>query len=144
MKLEMGSQVFEEVDIPLLWGERAVLQDQEGALSVIDLSGPSARLEVVADGPAPGVEFVPIEDGFIIRSGHADLYSYAPNSKSLTPIALRLPEVQVADDGTRIGSSYFEGNVILGSAVGIHVSEQGISIGAPLPEGLAELVVPPD
>lgn len=141
MNLRMGSQLFVDVGIPLLWGRRAVVQDQEGALSVIDLSGPEARLEVLSDEPAPGIEFLPGAAGFAIRVDNQDLYTYSADTKTLTPGSLSLPEVQVLPTETRVGSNIFSGNVVSGFGVGIAVSEHGIAMGAPLPEGLAELKV---
>ncbi len=64
---QWGEQ-FENVEIPLLWGTRAVIQDHEGLISVVDLEGDTARLEIVGDKPAPGVEFVPTLEGFQILS----------------------------------------------------------------------------
>ena len=67
MNLKMGSQVFRNVQIPLLWGTRVVVQDEEGRLSVIDLAGDTAKIEILGDKPAPGVAFLPTIDGRIQR-----------------------------------------------------------------------------
>ncbi len=141
MNLEMGTQRFIDVEVPLLWGDRAVIQDTEGALSVIDLGQDTARLEVLADEPAPGVEFRPEEDGFTVLSSGQASYSYAPATKTLTSASPGLPDVQILPTETRVGSSVFSGNVFAGVGVGIRVTERGMEIGAPLPPGLAKLVV---
>jgi hypothetical protein len=137
----MGSQIFQDVQIPLLWGTRAVVQDREGRLSVIDLSGPTARPEIIGDQPAPGIAFVPTVDGFRIKHDGTDLYTYNPRDKILTGLALRLPECQISATETRIGRGRFSGNTFFAAGVGIAVSESGLSIGASLPPGLAELIV---
>jgi hypothetical protein len=142
VNLQMGGQVFADVSIPLLWGTRAVVQDKRSTLSVIDLSGPFAKLEILADKPAPGIEFAPDVDGFRIRARGADLYRYSPTSRTLMGIAVNLPEVQITPHGTRVGSSYFAGNVVSGFGVGIAVTDHGIGVGAPLPPSLALLMVP--
>lgn len=141
MNLRMGSQVFREVRIPLLWGERAVVQDREGRLSVFDLSGEKARLEILADDPAPGIPFRPRVDGFVVLSDEAELYSYNPREKLLMGIGLALPEVQINPWATRVGTNQFSGNVFSGFDVGIAVTKDGIALGASLPPGLAELAI---
>ena len=141
MNLKMGSQVFVNVQIPLLWGTRAVVQDEEGRLSVIDLAGDTAKLEILGDKPAPGVAFVPTIDGHTILSNDKQLYTYNPKEKTLTSISLGLPECQVKPWEIRVGSSVFSGNAIVGFGVGIAVQESGITMGGPLPPGLAKLII---
>lgn len=140
MNLRMGSQTFLNVEIPLLWGERAVLQDQQGRLSVIDLGGEKAKLEIVGDEPAPGVSFVPIIDGFEVLSETVDLYSYHKKEKMLTSITLGLPDCKVCPGEIRVGSSVFSGGTVIGFGVGIAVSKNAVAMGASLPKGLADLV----
>jgi hypothetical protein len=142
MNLRMGSQVFRDVTIPLLWGQRAVVQDRKGRLSIIDLSGENARIEILADQPAPGVYFLPRVDGIVImRQGSDELYSYNAREKLLVGISLRLPECQIGPLRIRVGGSVFSGNVIAGYEVGIAVSEHGMTMGGPLPPGLAKLAL---
>ncbi len=141
MNLQMGKHVFQNVTIPLLWGKRAIIQDQGGRLSIMDVGGKAALLEVLGDAPASGMEFVPTADGFeILRNGTA-LYSYSPETKTVIGISLALPRCQIRDTDIRVGSNFFSGNIVVGFGVGIAVSESGVSMGAPLPPGLAELVV---
>ena len=92
MNLRMGSKDFRDVTIPVLWGKRAILQDRKGRIAVIDLSGDKARPELVGDQPAPGVEFEPTADGFIIVDQGDELYSYTPSEKLLQGLKLRLSE----------------------------------------------------
>lgn len=141
MNLAMAGQTFLNVTIPLLWGSRAVVEDRGGKLSVIDLSGETAKLEVLADRPAPGVEFVPDLDGIRIRERGADLYRYSSASRTLTGLSLRLPEVELSPTGIRIGTNFIGGSTVSGFGVGVAVTETGIAIGSPLPPHLAELVV---
>jgi hypothetical protein len=141
MNLRMGSQVFRDVQIPLLWGQRAVVQDRQGRLSVIDLSKERAHLEILADEPAPGIAFRPRIDGFVILSDGIELYSYNPHERVLTGIGLKLPECQINPWATRVGSNQFSGNVFSGFGVGIAVTKDGIALGAPVPPGLAKLAL---
>ena len=141
MNLQIGSQVFENVTIPLLWGKRAIVQDEAGHLSIIDLGGPTAKVEVIGDEPAPGVEFVPTVEGFEIMRDNKALYSYSPGTRTIASGSLALPPLQICETETRIGINVFSGNVVVGSGVGIIVSESGVGMGGPLPPGLAKLVV---
>lgn len=139
MDLMMGSQLFQDVRIPLLWGKRAILQDKLGRISVIDLSGQSAKLEILGNKPAPGIEFMPITGGVrILRDGEG-LYEFLPSRGQLISLRLNLPDCEISESGIRIGTNVFRGNLISGFGVGIAVDETGLSMGGPLPPGLAEL-----
>lgn len=142
MDLEIGSNRFAGVKIPVLWGERAIVQDQQGRISVIDLGGSEAKAEIVGDEPAPDVEFTPTIDGFkILRRGKAK-YLYAKEQKSFESLSLSLPDVQISEREIRIGrGNVVQRAMIRGFDVGIHVREDGISLGAPLPKGLADLTL---
>ncbi len=139
MNLRMGSQIFRDVQIPLLWGKRAVIQDKKNRLSVIDLSQDIAKLEIVGDEPAPGIAFEPSFSGFKILKEGSPLYLYDPTEKRLESISLNLPECQITPFEIRIGNSRFSGNSIVGFGVGLAVTPDNISLGAPVPHGLAEL-----
>jgi hypothetical protein len=141
MTLRMGSQLFLNVQIPLLWGERAIVQDKENRISILDLSGARARVEVLSDEPAPGVSFRPSAGGLVIMRDGAELYTYDSNEKAISSLSLGLPDVQISATGTRIGTNWFSGNVIAGSGVGFVVSKEGIAMGAPLPSELAKLTL---
>lgn len=139
MNLKMGNQFFHGVQIPLLWGNRAIIQDKANRLSVIDLSENTARLEIVGDQPAPGVAFEPSFSGFKILKNGAVLYSYDPNDKRLESVSLGLPDCQITKWEIRIGNSKFSGNSISGYEVGLAVTPESIFVGAPMPPGLAKL-----
>jgi len=142
MNLQMGSQTFVNVQIPLLWGTRAVLQDPQGRLSIINLAGTRARLEVVEDEPAQGVSYAPRVDGFVIMdSDGTELYKVNPTAKSIESVSLNLLPVTISRDRIRVGTNTFQSNFVSGYGVGISVSEQGIGLGSTLPEGLAALQV---
>lgn len=142
MNLTMGSQTFVNVQVPILWGNRAVIQDHKGSLSIIDLSGAAPRLEILGDKPARGVEFSPTVDGFKIILDGEVLYIYNPEEKLLTSISLGLPDCQINQSQIRVGSNTFIGNTIVGYEIGILVTKDGIAVGAPLPPGLTKLVKP--
>jgi len=141
MNIRMGGQTFNDVQIPLLWGSRAIIQDKQGYLSVINLSGDTAKLEIVGDKPAPDVEFKPIIEGFEILDSGNSIYSYNPKEKLLSSINLELPDCQISQWEIRVGTNVFSGNVVTGFGVGIAVMKDGISMGAPLPPNLAKLVI---
>lgn len=142
MNLSMGRHVFKNVTIPLLWGTRAVVQDKERRLSIIDLAGPVARLEILAGRPAPGIDFRLAIDGTIILSpGGDELYRFDNSQGALFSIGLGLPDCRIMDSQIVIGSNVFAGNVVQGFGVGIAVTHEGIILGGPLPSGLATLAV---
>jgi len=138
----MGSHIFNDVTIPLLWGSRAVVQDTAGRLSVIDLSAQPGRLEILGDKVAPGVPFAPrLHDDFAIlsASGREELYSYSPREKRLVSLKWRfLPNCEILPGKIILGTNTFMGGSISGFGVGIGVSEDGsMFMGGPLPPGLA-------
>ena len=141
MNLNMGGQKFENVEIPLLWGKRAVLEDKKGRISIISLEGTEAVTEVLGNKPAPNIQYELIEDGFKIIIDGKELYSFDPEKRIITGLSLKLPECEIQSTGIRVGDSFFAGNVIMGFGVGIVIDERGIAMGAPLPEGLAKLLV---
>ena len=141
MNIKMGSQIFSEVQIPLLWGNRAIIQDKKNRLSIIDLSGRKARIEILADAPAQGVTFEPTFSGFKIIENDVALYLYDPAQKRLESISLDLPLCEISPFGIRIGTNQFANNYVQGFGVGIAVTPQGTFMGAPLPPGLAQLMV---
>lgn len=141
MNIQLGGQSFSNVAIPLLWGKRAIVQDREKRISIISLEGQKAQVEILGDQPAPDIEYSLTERGYEISHNGIALYSFDPERRVLTGFALQLPECEIGETTIRIGNSKFSGNSISGFAVGIAVSENGMSIGSPLPEGLAEFVV---
>lgn len=141
MNIKMGSQIFANVSIPLLWGVRAVLQDKKKLISVINLEGNQPKIEILGDKPAPQIDFIFVEDGFSILQNEKPVYTYYPQEKLLTSIELELPDCQILDWQIRVGTNTFSGNIISGSEVGIAVTKEGISIGARLPKNLAKLQI---
>ena len=141
MNLQMGNQSFMNVEIPILWGKRAILEDKKGRVSIISLEGDEAVLEILGNKPAPNIQYEIIKDGFKIIINDEEVYCFYPESLIVTGLKLKLPECEINKSGIRIGSNWFSGNVIMGFGVGIAVDEQGISIGGPIPEGLAILVI---
>lgn len=142
MNLRMGSQTFIDVQIPVLWGTRAVIQDRKGSLSIIDLGGTKARLEILADKPAPHARFVPTFDGFsLLSTDKKEIYTYSPREKKLTSKSLELPSCRVRKDSIEVGSNVFSGGLVVGARIGIRVSKDSIAMGAGLPPNLAELVI---
>jgi|GEM_PF-1665546 hypothetical protein len=141
MNLKLGTQIFAQVQIPLLWGKRAVIGHSNGALSLVYLGGVVATPEIVADKPAVGIEYSERDEGFVIFLDGKESYFYSPAKKLLRDLAGSLPECEISSAGIRVGNSHFQGNMIIGSQVGIGVTEQGFFMGGPIPEGLAPLLV---
>ena len=141
MNLNMGSQKFEDVKIPLLWGKRAILEDKTGRISIILLDGKKAVIEVLGNEPAPNIQYESIEDGFKVIFNGQELYSFNKERRVIKGLSRRLPECEIQGDGVRIGSNILSGNKEIGFGVGVVVYEQRIVMGADLPEGLARLVV---
>lgn len=140
MNIRISGNIFQNVSIPLLWGKRAFIQDDQGRLSIINLSGSNATLEVLFDKPARGVPHKPFEGGFEILHGDPN-YSYLVDDNIVKSSDGSLPEVTLYNDGLKIGGATFRNNTVIGSSIGIQVTEQGFMMGGPLPKGLAELSV---
>lgn len=142
MKMKIGSSVFDDVAIPVLWGTRAILTDAFDRISIIDLSGKSARLEVLGNEVAGGVRYSPLANGFRIFDTQGDpIYVFSPSERRLISETRALPDVQIAGEEIRIGTNVFRAISSRGVGVGMVIEEQGIAIGAPLPAGLADLVI---
>jgi hypothetical protein len=142
MNLRMGGQLFKDVSIPVLWGTRAIVQGPGGHLSIINLSGEKATIEILADGPAPGVKFVPRVDGIAILDGDQELYVYNPTDKLVSTNTLGLLPCQIGPAEIRVGTNVFANNNIIGPGIGIAITNDGIKFGVPgLPPNLAKLIV---
>ena len=140
MDIEVGSNRFTDVEIPLLWGTKAVVQTNDG-VSVIELAGPEAQLEVLAGRPADGVVYAEVTGGFEITSEYGISFVLQTPPMILHDPRGVLPECVIDEQEITVGSYRFSGNLVVRTAVGLLVTEQGISIGARLPDGLAKLVV---
>lgn len=141
MDFRIGAVSFSGVKIPLLWGKKAVFSHSDGTLSVVDLSGEKAILQVVGDEPWNGIEYTEKEDGFVIYENDVQAYFYSPARKIFRDMTGGLPECELGKDFARIGTNKINGGMVSGFGVGIGVSENGFFIGGPIPEGLASLKV---
>jgi hypothetical protein len=140
MNLNMGGKRFEDVKIPLLWGKRAILEDNTGRISIILLDGTKAVLEVLGNEPAPNIQYELIEDGFKVIHNGQELYSFDKKRRVIIGLSQKLPECEIQGGGIRIGSNILSRNKTIGFGVGVAVYEQRIVMGNSLPEGLARLV----
>jgi hypothetical protein len=141
MNLKLGSQIFKNVQIPLLWGKRAVVSHSNGALSLIYLGGETAIPEVIADKPAIGVDYSERDEGFVIFLDGIESYFYSPAKKLLRDLVGSLQECEISSTGIRVGTNQLQGNTFMGPQVGIGVTEQGFFMGGPIPKGLAPLLI---
>lgn len=140
MQVRIGSQIFIDVSIPMLWGNRAVIGHPHGELSIIDLSYEKAIPEVVSDKPWVGVEYTDKEDGFVIYRGGDAAYFYSPVRRILRDLSGKLPECEISKDKIRIGTNTVGSSTVVGLGVGIGITESGFYIGGPMPSGLAPLI----
>jgi hypothetical protein len=139
MDLWIGSQSLRDVDVTLLWGSRAIVQDRQGKLSVVDLSLRPARLEILRDRPAPGINFVPTIGGFRILSYPDGSYDYNPKDKILTSGAGDLPNCQIDGQFIRVGTSVLQRGEAFGVGIGPRVTADQIAFQLGLPQEIAEL-----
>lgn len=140
MNLNMEGKRFEDVKIPLLWGKRAILEDNTGRISIILLDGTKAVLEVLGNEPAPNIQYELIEGGFKVIHNGQELYSFDKKRRVIIGLSQKLPECEIQGSGIRIGSNILSRNKTIGFGVGVAVYEQRIVMGNSLPEGLARLV----
>lgn len=141
MDFRIHGQFFGNVRVPVLWGSRAILQDQRGHLTIVNLEDDSPILEIIDDHPAARANFTPRTEGYVILDDEGgELYSVNPKTKSLIPVGLRLPPITVSERELRVGTNVFDGNMV-GIGVGILVTESGVALGGPLPSALATLRV---
>jgi hypothetical protein len=136
MNIEFGGHVFQNVDIPVLWGDRAIFQDKEGLVSVIDVSQPTPTPEIIANEPAPGVDYLPTTEGLRILSGGSVLYMFQTEPARLHGVNLDLPDIVIDKSRITVGTNVFESNFISGAQVGLAITSSGMGMGAPLPENL--------
>lgn len=141
MDMQLAGAHFSGVQIPLLWGKFAVLAHGDGRLSVVDLSRDQARVLILADHPAPGVEYSEQEDGCVIYGDAGPVFFFSGQRKLLRDVTGELPECRIAADHIRIGASTVKLGMIRGFPVGIAIGEGSLVVGAQMPAGLAPLVL---
>ena len=123
MQVRIGSQIFIDVSIPMLWGNRAVIGHPHGELSIIDLSYEKAIPEVVSDKPWVGVEYTDKEDGFVIYRGGDAAYFYSPVRRILRDLSGKLPECEISKDKIRIGTNTVGSSTVVGLGVGLELQK---------------------
>jgi hypothetical protein len=139
MDIRLGKLVLRDVQIPLLWGSRAISQDRDGHLTVMDMSQ-GVEIEIMGDRPVPGVQTVAGEHGFDVLRKGKPLYHYDPEQKTLSSIDLDLPDCQVGQRFVRVGATTFGANTITGFEAAIMVTADATWVGAPLPPKLQRLL----
>ena len=139
MNIRFGMQEFNDVQIPVLWGKRAIVGHSSGQLSVVDLGDSVARPEIVADKPWVDIEFSEKEDGFVIFKHGSPAFFYSPSRKLIRDMSGTLPDCEISARQIRVGTNTIQTSTISGFQVGVGISERGFFIGGPAPEGLAAL-----
>jgi hypothetical protein len=140
MDIRVGTQILEDVGIPVVWGDRAIVQHSERRLSVIDSRSQPARLEILKDQPAPGVNFVPTLSGFRILPFRGGAYEYNKTDKTLTSATNDLPECQIGEDYVRVGSGIVHKNPDHRTDASLLVTASDVRLVNRLPDMLAELI----
>jgi hypothetical protein len=141
MDLTIGDLELKDVGIPVIWGSRAIAQGSDRRLSVINLSSTPERLEILADQPAPGVNFVPILGGFRILAFREGGYDYNKNERTLTSPGGELPDCQIDDQYVRVGTEVFPKSTDYLTDAILTVSSNNVGITTQIPHGLRKLVV---
>ncbi len=139
MNIIFGSQKFINVQIPLLWGSRAVLQDDKGRISIVSLEGDSPKLEILGDEPASGIRYEIIEEGYKIIDGDIELYTFNPEKHIITGLSINLPECEITDSQIRFGTNTIQSMTFINIGVAVAANERGFSIAGPVPKELAKL-----
>jgi hypothetical protein len=124
----------------VLWGDRAIIQEPNRALSVVNIGGIWPAFEILRDRPAAGIGFLPTWSGFQIMESSGDRYEYNVRDRTFTTQTLGLPEVQIDDFYLRAGSEVYPNYEGYGDLIGIHVISDEVKIGVPLPFALFRLV----
>ncbi len=137
MNFTIGGQEFFDVDVPLLWGKRAFVEDIMGKMSIIALDDNQAVIEVLADQPTANVQHETADDKLTISVDGKALYTYEPGTKTVVGIELGLPQCQIQAEGISVGIYNYYGKTASGANVSVAVDDIDTHIGAPLPEVLA-------
>lgn len=137
VNLQIANQSFQDVRIPLQWGDRLILQEPNRALSVVYLGGGVPTLEILRNQPAPGVGFLPTWSGFQILSFPRDVYEFNVLERSFSSPTLGLPDVQIDEFYVRVGAQIFPNLAGFGESAGLQVTRSGITAGEPMPINLA-------
>jgi hypothetical protein len=140
MNLVLPNYSFHDAWIPVLWGDRAIVEERSGTLSVIAIENFFPSLEIVRDQPAPGVNFSIIWGGFQIMRFPNVIYQFNVREKLFTSQTLGLPEVQIAQSYVRVGAEIYPNFSNFDGLVGVQVTPNGVQVGALLPMPLMGLV----
>ena len=141
MNLKIGMWTFTKVQIPLLWGSRVVLDDREGRISVVDLSGDTATVEIIGDRPAFGVDISMDLDSLTILCEGSGLYRYTIEQKLLSSLDLGLPDCQIGRNWIRVACNAFLGTTMSRLGTITAITKDGIVEGASLPPELSEFII---
>lgn len=139
VNLKIDSHSLQDIRIPVLWGDRAIIQESNNRLSVIDTGGLKPTLEVLRNQPAPGVGFIPTMFGFqVLRS--PDTYQFNVQEGTFSTQTLGLPDVQLDEFYIRVEAEIYP-NLGAFESVGIlQVTPDGNKFGVPMPFALSRLI----
>jgi hypothetical protein len=140
MDLKVGTRELQDVGIPLLWGDRAVVQDSHNRLSVVNYGSRPTRLEILEDQPAPGANFVPTTGGFRILSFPAGSYDFNVQDRTLSSPTNDLPECQIDELNVRVGEEVYPKSADYRTDSSLQVTAHDVRLVTRLPRALAKLV----
>lgn len=133
----LGSNDFQNVMVPILWGSRAIFEgDEPGTFRIIDLAATPARIEINNSTPETGVGFLPRLDGYGIKADGEVVYTFNPVKAILRDPSGALPELEISNESIRVDSGTIQGCSVSNFEVGLLVNADGLALGTPIPESL--------
>jgi hypothetical protein len=139
VNLKIDNHTLENIRIPVLWGDRAIIQESNNRLSVIDTDGLNPTLEVLRNQPAPGIGFIPTMFGFqVLRS--PDVYEFKVRDRTFSTQTLGLPDVEIDEFYIRVGAEIYSNLRAIEPIVTLHVQSDHVDVGVPIPFPLFRLI----
>ena len=141
MDLKIDRHSFQNIQIPVLWGNRAIIQEPNLVFSVINIGGITPTLEIVRNQPVPGIDVLPKRWGFEIIWLPEDRYEFNVGEGAFTTNTLGLPDVQIDEFHVRVGTEVYPHLRGFGEVVGLQVMPDEVRFGVPIPLALSRLIV---
>ncbi len=140
MDLIINSHSFQNIRIPVIWGERAIVQEPNTILSVIDIGDVMPALEILRNRPAPGISFLPTRSGFQVMRSPGDLYQFNVEERTFSTQTLGLADVQIDDFYIRVGTQVYPNLDGFEAAGRLQVTPDDVKVGVPMPFALFRLI----
>ena len=140
MDLNINSHSFQNIRIPLIWRERAIVQEPNKIMSVINIGDFLPNLEILRNRPAPGINFLLTWSGFQVMRFPRDLYEFNVRERTFTTQTLGLPDVQIDDFYIRVGTLVYPNLDGFEAAGRLQVTPDDVKVGVPMPFALFRLI----